>query len=135
MSTRVKHLAAVVLAALVCLGSAEAGELYRCEVRDQVSVQDDGTVGRSGFDEVVMKQASPLFVDTNSGMVRLYGISRPWRIIQREAKDNGFIASWQFEGPASTAVQVIQLSTWKTPVTFALYDAGQLMAGVCEPAR
>jgi hypothetical protein len=121
---------------------AMAADLYRCEVRDQVSSQNDGTVGRSVLDKTYVNGRWVILADTSTGAVRM-GAGTPgpyaqtWEIVQRGSDANSFVMLWRYEGGAAVALQTITMRTWKQPVTFVWADIGfaTMATGICAPVR
>ena len=115
----------------VCLLAAfpplAMADVYRCEVRDQVSRQNDGTVGRSDMDETYVNSRWVIVADTSTGAVRMEtGTAGPyvrtWEIVQRGSDAHSWIMLWRYDGGASVALQTIHIRTWQQPVTFVWAD-------------
>src|SRR4051794_9277350 len=84
-----------------------AAGLYRCQAKDAVSLEDDGTLGRDKRWPSMHKRYETIIVDTATGTVRL-GNDTPqtWTILGKGSPDDHFVVAVPHHDPNQAASDI-----------------------------
>jgi len=70
--------------------TADGSQLFRCEIRDAVSLGADGRLELNRVVEYLAKLENPIIVDTSTGAVRTgqFGSVQKWDVVQAASSAN-----------------------------------------------
>lgn len=115
-----------------------AARLYRCQAKDAVSLEDDGTLGRDKRWPSMHKRYETIIVDTATGTVHL-GNDAPqtWTILGHGGPDDDFVVAAVPHEPNQAASDIIRIRAWKDmkDVLFIWTGLSSVVSGTCEPIR
>ena len=115
---------------------ALAAGLYRCDAKDAVSLQDDGTLGRDKVAESSRNKYEKIIVDTATGAMRV-GDDTPqiWTILSKGGPDNDFVAAaMPYHDPSQGVSESIRVRAWTGMETVLFVWHGlSVVSGTCEP--
>ena len=120
--------------------TADASQLYRCEIRDAVSLGADGRLERNQLVEKLANIESPIIVDTSTGAIRVgqFGSVQKWDVVQAANSANDFVAvqsSIFREGRAAAATDFIRIRAWEGmngKILFIKYSLSIIFTGTCD---
>ena len=119
----------------------DTGKVYRCETKDAVSIQKDGTLSKL-LGEAALKPFDKIVIDVESGHISFpsSGTREEW-IVQKPGSDNDDYvlfpsAARRFRMTAARAVtHFIRVRTADTPPHFILVTLSYLVSGTCALAH
>jgi hypothetical protein len=122
---------------LLALPCGAAGEMYRCNAKDAVRLQDGGMIGRDPTTAFWHQVFSTFVLDLATATIETRdGTIMEWRVVKRESEVEEFLAV-----PAadleSAAIESLRLtpSVENTQTLFAIHSVSRLISGVCDAVR
>ena len=119
----------------------DTGKVYRCETKDAVSVQKDGTLSKL-LAEGVLKPFDKIVIDVESGHISYpsSGTREEWIVQKPGSGDDDYVlfpSSARRFGmtPARVVAHFIRLRTGDTPPRFILVTLSYLVSGTCALAH
>jgi hypothetical protein len=119
----------------------DTGKVYRCETKDAVSVQKDGTLSKL-LGEHILKPFDKIVIDVESGHISYpsSGNRDEWIVEKPGSDDDDYVlfpsSARRFGMTAARAVtHFIRVRTTDTPPRFILVTLSYLVSGTCELAH
>jgi len=119
----------------------DTGKVYRCETKDAVSVQRDGTLSKL-LGEAALKPFDKIVIDVSSGHISYpsSGTREEWIVQKPGGGDDDYVlfpSSARRFGmtPARVVTHFIRLRTGETPPRFILVTLSYLVSGTCALAH
>ena len=146
---QVRVLSGIVSIALLILNHTlsfgQQANTYRCSVKDAVTLQDNGSLGKDWNTELERKYHDGFIIDTLTGAITWpeYGGRSIWRKIQKGSAGNDYVFSPPLpttnakRGSVYAASDFILVRAWidHLPVKFVVWRSGTLLTGTCEIVR
>ena len=120
--------------------TSPAAKMYRCHVKDMVSLQDDGMLGKDGSSKFYIREYDGIIVDTLTGVITYAdGRRERWKIIQHGNNENDrVLIPSQLTNPdeliRAAATDFIRVRDWphKAPPKWIAFALSTLITGLCE---
>ncbi len=126
---RVSRLAVVAAVSLSAMSPLMAKDLYRCVVVESRHATDDGKLETYPRD---VYAGSVILVDTQSGLVRLFGNPFEFEVVQAGSTQNSWILMRRARGPASTSVHMLVVKVYRPAIPFVMTDSLMTYSGNCR---
>ena len=134
-------IASLTLTVPAAVARDDTGKVYRCETKDAVSIQKDGTLSKL-IGEAALKPFDKIVIDVESGHITYpsSGTREEWIVQKPGSGDDDYVL---FPGTARrfgmTAARVvthfIRVRTADTPPRFILVTLSYLVSGTCALAH
>jgi len=119
----------------------DTGKVYRCETKDAVSVQKDGTLSKL-IGEAALKPFDKIVIDVESGHITYpsSGTREEWVVQKPGSGDDDYVlfpsTARRFGMTGARAVtHFIRVRTADTPPRFILVTLSYLVSGTCALAH
>ena len=110
------------------------GRLYSCEIKDVMSLGDNGIMTRTDWDKASHEKWKTFTFDEMTGIFR-YGnsdVSRKMVVVQKGSTENSAIGLFTYRGAASAGADVLRIATFTKGMPFMFVDTDQLYTGSCK---
>lgn len=125
----------------VAIARDDTGKVYRCETKDAVGMQKDGTLSKL-LGEATLKPFDKIVIDVESGHISYpsSGTREEWIVQKPGSDDDDYVlfpsAARRFRMTAARAVtHFIRVRTADTPPHFILVTLSYLVSGTCALAH
>jgi hypothetical protein len=119
----------------------DTGKVYRCETKDAISIQKDGTLSKL-LGEAVLKPFDKIVIDVESGHITYpsSGTREEWIVQKPGSGDDDYVlfpsSARRFRMTGARAVtHFIRVRTADTPPRFILLTLSYLVSGTCALAH
>jgi hypothetical protein len=118
----------LVVAGLVPV-SAMASDIFRCVTEESRFVTDEGKQASYPRD---IYAGDVLVADTASGLVRMFGGTYQFSVLQAGSSSNAWRLLRVEHGPAAVATQMLSIQVYRTQTPFIFADGSMTLSGLCS---
>lgn len=133
---RASNNGALIAAGLAVIGldasAAKAADIFRCVTEESRFVTNEGKQASYPRDSYA---GSILVADTASGLVRMFGGSYQFSIVQTGTSSNGWRLLRVEPGPAVVATQMLSIQAYRTQIPFIFSDGSMTLSGLCAVVK
>ena len=105
---------------------------YICELKYFGQMSESGFLEETRLSQALIASKLELTFESSSGVLTVHGNRWHMEIIQYGSSENSLVAIRQYEGLASSGVNVFIIETWKEGMPFLYQSGSDIYTGRCK---